>query len=154
MFRNNLSGKDAKAIGRISAALLVAGFWALVAWMLCGCTATKYVPVESVSMRTDTLRVQVERVDSVYLRDSVNVAISGATVWIEKYRDRFRYRFITDTLERMVQRVDSVAVPYPVERDLTSWQKLKMQAGGICIIAIALCVVGAAIWIILKTRRI
>ncbi len=117
------------------------------------CTRKVYVPVESV--RTEYKdRVQVEmRVDSVFQRDSVSVFINGDTVRIEKWRDRIKYRDreVHDTLT--VVRTDSVAVPYPVERKLTRWERAKMDLGGVAMggVAIALCI--AVIWLIKKLRR-
>lgn len=94
--------------------------------VLCGCTTTKYVPVETV--RTERVTVH----DSIYLsiekHDSTVIERQGDTVtigrWHTVYRDRWRDRW-RDSI-----RVDSIQVPYPVERKLTKWERLKIDWGG------------------------
>ena len=65
--------------------------------LLLGCTATRYVPVPSVSV--DSVYVDRFHRDSVYLHDSVfvNRWMEGDTVFVDKvvtkykYKDRWRY---------------------------------------------------------------
>jgi hypothetical protein len=98
-----------------------------------GCKSIQYVPVEKVITEYKTNTVH----DSVYLEvlkhDSVVIEKLGDTVYINKwhtqYKDRWREKFKTDTFIK----VDSIQVPYPVERKLTKWENLKMDAGGIAI---------------------
>ena len=93
--------------------------------LLWGCTATRYVPVPSVSV--DSVYVDRFHRDSVYLHDSVfvNQYSKGDTVFVDKvvmkykYKDRWRY----DTIS--IMRADSVQVPYPVEKQLTKWEEFK-----------------------------
>ena len=109
----------------------------------------KYVPVETV--RSDTLYVNRLQRDSVYVADSVYVREKGDTVQIvrTRYIDRFRGR--TDTL-RMV-RNDTIRVPYPVERELTRWQRLKLDAGGIAIGMATVALLAIVVWVVLRSRR-
>ena len=120
---------------------------------LSGCTRTVYMPAESTATRTDTVRVLTQRVDSVVMRDSVAVYINGDTVRITQYRDRYRDRLRVDTLYRSVTDTLRVSVPYPVERQLTRWERLKMDFGGIALGAavIALCI--AVLWLIRSGRK-
>lgn len=117
------------------------------------CSRKVYLPVETV--RTEYVdRVQLEtRIDSIFQRDSISVYIQGDTVRIEKWRDRIKYRDreVHDTIA--VVKVDSIAVPYPVEKELSKWQKAKMNLGGMAmgILAIVLCI--AVIWLIKKYRK-
>lgn len=78
-----------------------------------GCSKTVYVP------QTRTEYVERERVDSVYLRDSIYVTLRTAndTVYITQYCDRIRGRVSirTDT----VCRVDSISYPVEVVRTET-----------------------------------
>ena len=108
--------------------------------LLTGCTTTKYVEVEKV--KTDTVyKSKIER-DSVWLHDSVFVKeyTKGDTVFRD--RDRWHTKFveklITDTVYK--SRVDSIPVPYPVEklvpRELSWYQNVLMWSGGIAIVAI------------------
>lgn len=116
-------------------------------------TVTQYVPVESVRYTSDTLRLTQTRVDSVFVRDSVTLLQRGDTVFLTKYRDRFRYRDRIDTVYRAVVDTARVKVPYPVEKKLTRWQQAKQDVGGMAIggVAIALCV--AVAWLIKKFRK-
>lgn len=102
-------------------------------FFLTGCKSIQYVPVEKVRTEyvntTDTL---VER-DSIWCYDSIYVEKDGDTVTIYKtkilYKDKWRDRVLRDS----VIRVDSIQVPYPVEKQLTKWEKMKMNVGGISI---------------------
>lgn len=127
---------------------------ALVA--LCGCARKIYVPVENTVMRTDTVYSAKLRVDSVIFRDSVAVKQKGDTVFLTRYRDRYRVREHTDTVYQSVIDSVKISVPYPVERELTRWEKVKMDAGGIAIgagTALLVAVIALLIWLIKIKRR-
>lgn len=119
-----------------------------------GCTRKVYVPVESVVSRTDTIYSAKVRVDSVIMRDSVAVFQKGDTVTITKYRDRYRVKELTDTVYQSAIDSVKVSVPYPVERELSRWERTKMDFGGMAIgaLVIALCV--AVAWLIKKFRKL
>ena len=53
---------------------------------------------------------------------------------------------VHDTIER----VDSVRVPYPVEKQLTRWQSLKMKAGGYVFVLLIIIVIVFVVCIIKK----
>lgn len=118
-----------------------------------GCSRKVYVPVESVVSRTDTIYSVKVRVDSVIMRDSVAVFQKGDTVLITKYRDRYRVKELTDTVYQSAIDSVKVSVPYPVERELSRWERTKMDFGGMAIgaLVIALCV--AVAWLIKKFRK-
>lgn len=92
------------------------------------CRTTHYVPVET--KVHDTTYINKVQVDSVF--DSTFVCVKGDTVLQYKYI--YRYKMLRDTL--YVSRTDSIQVPYPVERELTWWQNVKMQAGGFALLII------------------
>ena len=126
--------------------------YALVAAMLVSaiysCRSVKYVPVEKV--RRDTLYINKVRRDSIVKYDSVHVRDKGDTVWLEKYRYLFVDKWRTDTL--YVNRTDSVQVPYPVERELTRWQRFRMEVGGWALLL--LLAAGAyGLWRLWKKRK-
>lgn len=121
--------------------------------LLCSCTRKVYVPVESMAIRTDTVFTAKVRVDSVMLRDSVTVMQRGDTVLITKYRDRFRYSERTDTVYQSVTDSVRVAVPYPVERKLTRWERAKQNVGGMALGALVIAVCIAVVWLIKKFRK-
>ena len=121
----------------------------LLASAICSCRSVEYVPVETV--RSDTLYVNRLQRDSVYVADSVFVREKGDTVQIvrTRYIDRFRGR--TDTL-RMVSN-DTIRVPYPVEKELTRWQRVKLDVGGIAIGVVAAVLLAIVVWLVLRFRR-
>ena len=120
-----------------------------VLFLLCGCRSVKYVPVETVV--TDTTYINKLVRDSIYQRDSIYVHDRGDTVTI--YRDRYLFvdKAVHDTL--YINRTDSIRVPYPVEKELSRWQRVKMELGGWAmgvIIVAALVIVG---WLVYRVRR-
>lgn len=125
--------------------------WMLVA--LCGCKATEYVPLESVVLRTDTVYSAKFRVDSVIMRDSVLVFQKGDTLIVSKVCDRWRDRVVRDTVYRSAKDTAVVRELYPVERELTRWQRARLDLGTVALggIVAALCFVVA--WLIKKFRR-
>ena len=122
---------------------------AILAVMCLGCKSVQYVPVETV--RTDTCYVNKIRTDSVYVRDSVVVERGGDTIKVTAWRWRERYVVQRDTIYR--SRKDSVAVPYPVERKLSRWEKTKQDIGGIAIGAFIAVVSAVVIWLAVKKMK-
>lgn len=117
--------------------------------LLAGCKSVQYVPVETV--RTDSIYVDRYQRDSIYQRDSVfvNRWIAGDTIYQDKvvwkyvYRDKVKY----DTVA--ILRSDTVRVPYPVERRLTTWEQVRLNVGGWAIGAVIifiLIVVGIIVY--------
>ena len=125
------------------------GLIAVLAVMCIGCKSVQYVPVESV--RTDTCYVNKIRTDSVYVRDSVVVERGGDTIKVTAWRWRERYVVQRDTIYR--SKTDSIAVPYPEERKLTLWKKMKQDIGGIAIGAFIAVVSAVVIWLAVKKMR-
>ena len=126
---------------------------AFVAVVLSGCRSIRYVTVPEYHYETITKTDTFTQKDSIFCHDSVFMFRNGDTITISKikyvYKDRWRDRVRIDS----ILKVDSVRVPYPVEKQLTKWQKMKMDFGGITfggvLALIALCI-GL---IILKRRR-
>ena len=80
--------------------------------LLGSCTTTKVVTVEKV--RTDTTYITKHKRDSIYLHDSTFIKVAGDTVLIERWHTKWQNHLEHDTIYR--SRVDSVPVPYPVEK--------------------------------------
>ena len=131
-------------------------FWGLLACailtLLFGCTTMRYVPVPSVSV--DSVYVDRWLRDSVYLHDSVfvNRYSKGDTVFVDKVVTRYKYkdRLRHDTVA--VVRVDSVRVPYPIEKDLGWWEKTKIGVFPILIGMIAVLAF-VVVWLVKKLRK-
>jgi hypothetical protein len=122
---------------RLLLTYFVAVLLVLIVLLCSGCTTTKYVPVETI--KTDTVyQSRIER-DSVYLHDSVYVKEwqKGDTVFRDRDRWHTKYveREVHDTLYQ--SRVDSIAVPYPVEKELTWWQAKKIEFGELAMLIMA-----------------
>ena len=102
---------------------------------------TQYIPVETV--RTEYKVRDSIRVDSIYTQDSIYVLVKGDTVYQYKYLNR------TDTMIK----IDSVQIPYPVEKQLNRWQSIKMELGGWAfgiIITFVLIIIG---WLMYRIRE-
>lgn len=121
----------------------------LLAPAICSCRSVEYVPVESV--RQDTVYVNRLQRDSVYVADSVYVRENGDTVLMMRIRYVDRWRERTDTL-RMISN-DTIRVPYPVERELTRWQRFKLDIGGIAVGVATVALLAIVVWLVLRFRR-
>jgi hypothetical protein len=122
----------------------------LLSLLFGGCTATKYVPVETVL--TDTVyKVRVER-DSVFKHDSIYVKEWKKGDTIYRDRDRWHIQYVervkTDTLYQ--SKVDSIAVPYPVEKELTWWQEKKIEFGELAMLIMA----GLLCFVLIRYKKI
>lgn len=101
--------------------------------LLAGCKSVKYIPVETV--RTDSVYVDRYLRDSIYQRDSVyiNRWTAGDTIYQDKivykyvYRDKVKY----DTVA--ILRSDTVRVPFSVDRELSKWEQIRLDVGGLAI---------------------
>ncbi len=125
----------------------------LVALILAGifsaCQTVRYVPVETV--RTDTLYQKVVQRDSIHVHDSVTIREKGDTVMIEHWRTQWRDRLLRDTVYR--SRIDTIQVPYPVERKLTKWQSFCIDYGKLTLGASVLLVIFIVIWLVRQFRK-
>lgn len=90
------------------------------------CSSIKYVPVESV--RHDSIYITKHQRDSIFQRDSIYVLDKGDTVIIYKDKYIYVYNNKTDTIYRNT--TDTITQVVEVERELTRWQKFRMDAGG------------------------
>lgn len=71
-----------------------------------GCAKKIYIPVETITHQTDTLRQLHERSDTLIIRDSVVLLQQGDTLKLTHYRDRLKIRAIRDTV--YVSRTDTI----------------------------------------------
>lgn len=121
--------------------------------IVCGsCTTTRYIPIETVRTEYKTKTDSFIQKDSIFVKDSVLVESKGDTIhwhhWHTEYKDRWRDRIVTDSFIK----VDSIPVPYPVEKKLTRWQQVKIDWGGEAIVAM-IVVIFIIIWLIVKRLR-
>lgn len=117
---------------------------ALMMVTVAACTTTRYVPVETV--KTEYITRDSIRIDSTYVHDSVYFWQKGDTVREVKYRNIYKYMFLTKT--DTVISVDTITVVQEVEKHLTKWQQWKMDFGGGAIIATAIIVIGFVVYLV------
>jgi hypothetical protein len=120
--------------------------------VLTGCK-TKYVAVpEYHNVYVEKHYTLVHR-DSIFEKDSVLIMMNGDTVTIYKtkilYKDRWRERIVyRDSI-----RTDSIRVPYPVEKELTFWQKTWIKAGKMLFYGLVIiCIIFWLVYV-LRVRR-
>ena len=109
------------------------------------CRSIRYVPVETI--RTDSLYLSVHERDSIHIKDFVYIKEKGDSVIVDKWHTVYRDRRTRDTI--YIEKEKEVMVPYPVEKELTWWQKTKLELGefSIGIILVLLIVI---IWLVKK----
>lgn len=138
--------KSGAVIKQIVKTLLVCLAFALLGWLLSGCTTTKYVPV--IEHTTDTLLCYSSIRDSIYMHDSIRVSEKGDTVTIERWHTQYRDRWHHDSV--YVSKIDSVPAPFPVteyvERKRTTFEWM------LIIIGIA-AIFGGILWLANKIKK-
>lgn len=126
-------------------------FWVWLVWsaigslvllvMFTSCKSKQYVTVPEYHTEYITRTDTFNKVDSIYMKDSVYVYQNGDTVTINKttYRDRWHniYKVKLDTI------IKRDSIPYPVVRELTKNEQRLMTLGRIFIVAF---VVAAVFW--------
>lgn len=135
-------------IKEVSRCITLAPFMCML-FVICSCRTVKYVPVETV--KVDTTYINKLQRDSIYILDSVYVKEKGDTVLIEKYKYLYRDKLVRDTM--YISKVDSIQVPYPVEKELTRWQQMKQELGGWALGIILVVTAAIVILLIYRTRK-
>ena len=142
---------------------------------ICSCRSVKYVPVES-SVDSIVVEKLVEvqlPPDSATIRALLECDENGKVVlsWLDIANSKNAQAQLTiDSLGNLLAKVRTqqdtiylpskevtvtkeVKVPYPVEKELTRWQQMKLELGGWAfgiIITAALIIVG---WLIYRSRK-
>ncbi len=119
----------------------------LILFIICflsGCK-TQYIPVESVRTESIDRTAEVHIIDSI--TDTRFVYVKGDTIVAWRDRVKWREHEVHDTI--FIEKTDSIRVPYPVERQLSKWEKIKMDYGGF---AMAVTIVAVAFLLIYLLR--
>ena len=130
-------------------------FWIVfLAFVFCFSSCkTKYVSVPEYHTEYITKTDSFTQRDSIFVKDSVYMWMQGDTIYKEKfsviYRDRWRDRYLCDTIIK----TDSVRVPYPVEKQLTKWQQIKLDIGEWVMVALALALIALVVIIVRKILK-
>lgn len=109
---------------------------------------TQYIPIHSVTH--DSLYINKVRYDSIYKHDSVYIVNRGDTVYLYKFKTIYQYKMLRDTVK--VSKVDTIRVPYPIERKLSKWEGLKQEVGGIAIGGIVVVILALIVWLCRRFR--
>ena len=126
---------------KIKAILLV-----FFTFLFVGCKSIEYVPVESV--RTEYKDREIVKVQTDTINNTRIIWIKGDTVVDIRERIKTRIVEIHDTTE--IVKIDSVRVPYPVEKELTKWQQIKMDFGGMAFGGIVLVLIAFVLWLLVR----
>lgn len=148
----------------------------LAAILSTGCTRKVYMPLEG---ETVTETRYIERVDTVTVSVAVpaqsvanvttdtashlETGVARSDAWLDSL-GRLHHTLENKPVELPAQvpvkshERDSIVyrdrpVPYPVERELSRWERVKMDFGGLALggVAAALCI--AVVWLIRKFRK-
>ena len=134
------------------------------------CRSIRHIPVETKIQLKDSvitrdsvvIKEQTVRKDSVVIKDSTVIVVdeSGNVIRTELYRYRDWYKELSRDYSVLQAKYDSlfsekqkeIQVPYPVERELSWWQSVKVQVGEIAIgVIIGLIII--IVWLIRKNRK-
>ncbi len=122
-------------------------------------------------------RDSINNSDSVIITDSVIILVdeTGEMVTKERYREKVQKTDRASTVENNRQSeitrqyVDSILsaqkteliamfqksqqIPLPIERNLTKWEKVKQETGGIAIGILVVVLISAVIWLVKKFKK-
>ena len=137
---------DLKTMKTMVSGLLIA---ILAGLSLLGCKPYKVTQRETVIK--DSLYITQRMIDRVLIRDSVYERHVHDTVYKYKERETVRYLSLRDTL--YIEKRDSVSVPYPVERQLTKWEAVRMRLGDILLAVFIAGLLYVVVWLIKRRRK-
>ena len=119
--------------------------------LLAGCKT--YIPVpEYHNVYVEKHDTLVTR-DSIFQKDSVYMWMQGDTVWKEKYSVLYKDRWKVRIVYRASIKVDSVRVPYPVERKQTAWERTMQNVGKISLFLIVTSICFMLVYLLLRARN-
>lgn len=119
----------------------------------------------------DALEKRVNIRDSVVIRDSVIMVVNeaGTIVSKETFHDRDRNYSRDELVQKLQAKYDSLfqaqreefnsildkiqQIPVPVEKQLSKWEQLKQDVGGVALGLVLAIIIAAVIWLIKKFRK-
>ena len=104
---------------------------------LTGCK-TRYIATEPQIVEVPRIEHHYQNttsIDTIFQKDSVTIFQKGDTIYHNTVHNYYHTSHKTDTVNTTdtITVVKKVNVPYPVEKELTSFQKTKMDVGGFVI---------------------
>lgn len=147
--------------GGASMCIVIAIIFSLVVLLLslCSCkTQYKVVEVPKVVTQTNVEHHTNIVRDTLLRRDSVIIVQRGDTVYHETWHhlQAINRTYIADTVRDTIPKIVTVTKTEvkEVEKKLSKWQRTKMKLGGWLLAAVALFLLGCAVYGILKLRKI
>lgn len=113
------------------------------------CKSVKYVPYETI--KHDSIYITNHQKDSVYIYDSIYQKEKGDTLILEKWRTKYVEKQVHDT--SYIERWDSIYVPYPVEKELSKWEKRYITIGKVSTGLYIGLVLAFAAWVVYYIKR-
>lgn len=87
---------------------------------------------------TDTLYIYRHLHDSTIERDSVTTYINGDTIFRDRWRTKYVYRIVTDTLCKRIYIKEPVPYEVEVPATIPRYQRALMWFGALCAIYLAI----------------
>lgn len=106
-------------------------FIVIVTLLALSCKQMEYIPLKGEDRVNTVYKDRLIR-DSIFHRDSIIIYMKGDTVFKTKWRDIYKEVVRRDTIN--TTDTIKISIPYPVEKKLNKWQKLKVDWGGWAII--------------------
>ena len=119
---------------------------ALAGILLIGCRPAATIVTPAKTSKSDSVAVAWQR-DTVYIHDSVAVRTGGDTVFVDRWRRQYVERLRSDTV-RVYSR-DTVHTVVEVPRELTAWQRARLNSWWWLVLALA-GIIMLATWRILR----
>lgn len=121
---------------------------AFIMLMMLQSCRTKYVSVPEYHNVYVNKHDTLTKHDSVYQEVFVDRYVKGDTIYLTKTKVDYRFRNLYKTRYRDSLKIDSIRVPYPVERKLNKWENLKMEVGGWAIGGLSAVVIALIAYIV------
>ena len=98
-----------------------------------------------------TLIDSILKRDSIYIKDSVVIRQVGDTVYVDRWHGEYLYNFFTHRNVDLQNKdsgnfqyisvCDTIRIPYPVEKELSKWEKFQLKyakwsMGALCMILV------------------
>lgn len=110
--------------------------------LMCSCSTTKLVEVPVEKIRTEY--IHDTKIDSVFVKDSVDRWLKGDTLYIYKEHTKFKYLDRVDTVVRVdsIPKIVKIETVKEVEVNHIKWyQKILMWIGGIMSLILTGCII-------------
>ena len=151
--------------------LSVIAFFAAIALLICGCSEMRYIPVETVKTEIVHVHDTIKQSDSIKSftntiirearpEDSAMIAQLGVKL---RYNERLLILLQKELQENRSKtqlirnkdslRIDSIQVPYPVERKLSKWETFCIDYGKVMIGSTIVVIFFFIIFVLILARR-